>query len=179
MNAMNTKARRSLLMSLFMAAASLFVSPWAVQAKEAKADPSEGQNLVVHVTDIQGMANIDAEWVREDLLRSAFHEAARKYEWLGDYEFKYNAGTPKNARLRLEFTVIDWERTVSNFFEFMISARYFDGDGNIVDLGTFHGIQSGISITSSYDVGDHYLDVAEDAFSQALRKLKEKADASS
>lgn len=129
--------------------------------------------LIVNIDDPLAYFNVDAEWIREDLLESAFYDAARRQKLEG-FELTYNGVTPTNARGVLEFRVISWKRSVANMYEFTTSAHYIDADGNKIKLGVFRGYRSGIDVLLRRDIGEHFVDTAEDAFRQALRKLDEK-----
>lgn len=131
------------------------------------------QNLIVNIDDPLGFFNVDAEWIREDLLETAFYEAAKRQK-LGDFELTYNDVTPKNARGVLEFRIISWRRSVANMYEFTTAARYLNADGDEIKLGVFRGYRSGIDVFIGRDIGEHFADTAEDAFRQALKKLNEK-----
>ncbi len=127
-------------------------------------------NLTVNIDDIVSLFNIEAEWVREDLLETAFYDAARRMD-IDDYEIEYNGIKPKNAKNYLDFDVIEWRRSPANFYEFRARAIYYDADGKPMNLGVVHGTRSGLSVFTRYDVGDHFAKSAEDAFRQALKKL--------
>jgi hypothetical protein len=131
------------------------------------------KNLIVNIDDPLGFFDIDAEWIREDLLENAFYEAAARQK-LKDFELTYNDVTPKNARGVLEFRIISWRRSVANMYEFTTAARYLNADGDEIKLGVFRGYRSGIDVFIGRDIGDHFADTAEDAFRQALKKLEEK-----
>ncbi len=70
-----------------------------------EAEEIREKNLIVNIDDPHSLFDIDAEWIREDLLYNAFYDAARR-EKLGDFDITYNAISPKNARGVLEFDVI-------------------------------------------------------------------------
>ncbi len=127
-------------------------------------------NLTVNIDDVVSLFNIEAEWVREDLLETAFYDAARRAK-LKDYDIEYNGVKPKNAKHFLDFDVIEWRRSPANFYEFRARAVYYDADGKPMNLGVVHGTRSGLSVFNRYDIGDHFAKSAEDAFRQALKKL--------
>ncbi len=155
--------------SLLSLLAVLLVSPiTSVLAKDI--EEIKETNLIVNIDDPVALFDVDAEWIREDLLEYAFYEAARR-EKLGEFDLHYNGVKPKNARGRLEFNVISWRRSVANMYEFTVSAKYYNADGNQMNLGVFRGYRSGIDVLISRDIGDHFADSAEDAFRQALKKL--------
>ena len=133
------------------------------------------QELLVNVEDLTGLANIRTDFVRENLLQSAFHNAANDEDWLGDFEFRYNYNVPGDRGGYLEFTVLDWERSVANMYEFRASARYRTLGGETINLGSFFGQQPGITIVTGWEVGDAFISAAESAFEDALEKLREEA----
>ena len=161
--------RSGLGSSLLSVLAIMLISPiTSVLAKDI--EEIREKNLIVNIDDPMALFSVDAEWIREDLLENAFYEAARR-EKLGSFDFNYNEIAPKNARGRLEFNVISWRRSVANMYEFTVSAKYYNADGNQMNLGVFRGYRSGIDVFISRDIGDHFADSAEDAFRQALKKL--------
>ncbi len=152
--------------------AALTVLPLGFATSEDIEEVKE-KNLVVNIDDPLGFFSVDAEWLREDLLETAFYEAAARQK-LKDFELTYNGATPKNARGVLEFRIISWRRSVANMYEFTTAARYLNADGDEIKLGVFRGYRSGIDVFIGRDIGEHFADTAEDAFRQALRKLDEK-----
>ncbi len=142
----------------------------APAAAKADAEPT----VIVSIEDIHARADVSAEWVREDILRSAFYESAEKAKWLGEYEFQYNSNLPDNTKGALEFTVLHWRRSMTNFYECTVQAQYRDADGEVVNLGTFHGTESGIGAMTRYDVADLFESSAEEAFRQALAALDKR-----
>lgn len=140
-------------------------------ASAAQADGNSGQ-MIVNVDDVRGLFDLDTEWIRQDLLETAFHDAAKRKKWLGDYRFTYNNQLPTNPRNRLELRLLDWSRNRANFFEFSGGAVYYDADGKSHNLGIVYGVRTGIDITMRHDIGERFAEVAEDAFADALRKLK-------
>ncbi len=135
-----------------------------------KSDAS--QEVTIWVDDVHAIGNIDAEDVREDLLREAFADAARQEKWLGDYDFEYNGISREPGESGIELRVIDWSRSPSGMYNFSVSANYWNADGVKTELGTFHGLKSSIAVLNGWDVGKQYVASAEDAFRDALRKLK-------
>ncbi len=151
-------------------ATAMVASPVALSASPEKIEPLE-QNLIINIDDLRGLISLDAEWVRKDLLENAFYEAARRQKFVG-FELHYNDNGPKNPRDYLEFKVIHWGRSVGNMYEISVSAKYYDADGNGINLGVFRGYRSGIDVLMRRDIADHFEETAEDAFRQAIRKLK-------
>lgn len=157
-----------------LATAALAATAFSYAAPATKTDKStEESRVVVDVQDLRGRADINAEWVREDLLRSAFYDSASRAKWLGEYEFRYNANGVDNEKGVLELTVLDWQRSRAGMYTFAVRASYRDLDGKVTNLGVFHGYESGIAGFAGFDRGRYYVDSAEDAFTQALRKLNE------
>jgi len=171
------KNRKHLVKGTFFKAffslfAMVMVTPFGLALTENMEEVQENK-LVVNIDDPLAYFNVDAEWIREDLLESAFYDAARRQKLEG-FELSYNGITPKNARGVLEFRIISWRRSVANMYEFTTSARYINADGDEIKLGVFRGYRSGITALMRRDIGEHFADTAEDAFRQALRKLDEK-----
>jgi len=162
------------LISVLIAATLGATASFAAKAEDS-AGPLLGGKLVVNIDDIHGLFDLDAEWIREGLLETAFYDAAKRKKWLGEYEFMYNDPLPKNPKNRLEVRLLDWSRNVANFFEFSASAVYYDADGNANNLGMIYGTRSGIDVTLRYDIGENFAETAEDAFAEALRKLRKVA----
>ncbi|MDQ8182425.1 hypothetical protein [Pelagicoccus sp. SDUM812005] len=137
------------------------------------ADKSEARKEVtIWVDDIQAAGSFRAEDIREELLRQAFADAARREKWLGDYEFEYNGRSREPGQAGIELKVIDWRRGAAGMYSFTVAADYWNADGEKTDLGTFHGMRSGIMVVNGWDVGEQFAGSAEDAFRDALRKLK-------
>lgn len=136
------------------------------------AKPSELE-LQVYFDDLAGAPFPTIGNVREDLLQNALSDAADRNEWIGDYDFEYNATPDADGRSYLAFTVLDWERSRTNFYRFSAKAEYVDPDGSIHPLGIFAGYESGISVTTKYDVGARFSEVAEKAINEALAALKD------
>lgn len=128
-------------------------------------------SLIVNIDDVRAVFNIDAEWIREDLLERAFYDAAR-HQKLKGFELRYNDDGDKNARDYLDFTILHWRRSIGNMYEITISATYYNADGKEIKLGVFHGYRSGIDVSMRGDIADHFADTAEDAFEQALKKMR-------
>lgn len=134
----------------------------------------EESKIMVNMNDLQGSFDPDAKWVREDLLRTAFYDAAEDKVWLGEYEFTYNAVLPKNPRNWLEVTVQHWKRHAAGFFNFTASLAFYDADGEKINLGSFDGSKSGISVIHARDIPEHFASAAESALEDALEKLHER-----
>jgi len=149
-----------------------FVAILAAHSLIIGINAEDTSELSVNIEDIRGLIDLEAELIREELIEPAFYEAAKRKKWLGDYSLTYNEQLPKNPRNRLEIRLFDWSRNRANFFEFAGSAIYYDSDGKPLNLGMIHGIRSGIDVTMRHDFGEHFADAAEDAFDEALRKLK-------
>lgn len=139
---------------------------------EAGAVAETTKRLVVNINDLDGRANFNSEDIREDLLRAAFYDASRRADWLGDYDFNYNVAQGSPVAGSLEFNVLNWRRSRTGMFEFTVAANYWDMDGKKVNLGTFFGMRSNLSVFNAWDVGDQFSGSAEDAFRDSLRKLK-------
>jgi hypothetical protein len=172
---LTTKPMRSALLATLLAATVAAVS--AQDAKQSKNENDEltpNQKLIVNVVDLTGFVNIETDFIRENLLESAFYNAATEEDWLGGFEFRYNYSVPQDRGGYLEFNVIDWERSAANFYNFTATAHYRTVGGERINLGTFHGIESGITVTTGWDVGDAFRDAAETAFSEALDELKKE-----
>lgn len=158
----------------FVAAAGLVYAPLGAAPEKRGSALAGDDALLVVVDDLLGEIDPSADYVREDLLQNAFYDAARRNEWLGEFTFEYNHTVAKDARGYLRFNIIDWEQTRSGFFEISLSASFTDADGKTLDLGTFHGMRSGIAVTTGRDVAEHFSDVAQDAFEDALKRLKKE-----
>ena len=173
--------RGTLITALALAAST---APIALLGQKATAADDEAvysiageRKLVVDVDDLQARADISSEFVRKDILRAAFHRAAKRNQWLGDYDFSYNRNISEEKSGRLEFNVLDWERTRTGMYEFTASARYHTLHGEEINLGVIHGLRSGIDVMTGWDVGDHFMEAAQDAFSEALKRLAKKSAA--
>lgn len=164
-------------------AAASFATSTNLQAKvkSEKTDSaaSSAPALNVYVEDIHGRASFGQEHVREDLLATAFRNAARRSNWVGDYEFDYNINR-EERRNAIEFNLVNWRRSRTGMFECTVAASYWDHNGEKQSLGTFHGMRTSIDVFSRFDFSDHFVTSAQDAFAAALKKLAEKsADESS
>ncbi|MDQ8185857.1 hypothetical protein [Pelagicoccus sp. SDUM812002] len=137
-------------------------------------DSTPEQGITIWVNDIQGMGSFRAEDVREDLLREAFYDAARREKWLGDYDFEYNGINREEGETGIELRVVDWSRSAAGMYNFRVVADFWNADGDKTSLGTFHGLRSSIAVFNGRDVGEQFAGSAEDAFRDALRKLKKK-----
>lgn len=164
--------RRGYMTPLLSLLAVVLAVPFGYASTEHIEEIKETK-LIVNIDDPYAFFSVDAEWIREDLLETAFYEAAKR-EKLEGFDLQYNNVTSKNARGVLEFKVISWRRSVANMYEFAVSAKYYNADGDQINLGVFRGYRSGIGVFMSRDIGDHFADSAQDAFRQALRKLGEK-----
>lgn len=152
---------------------SVFAAILAVPAGIAFAKDDKGSKMIVYIDDSKALFNVDAEWMREDLLRNAFYEAAERQNLKG-FDLQYNGVLPKNARDTLAFRVIHWKRSAANMYEFSVSAKYYNVDGKAINLGVFNGYRSGIDVTNRRDIAEHFADAAQDAFRDAVKKLGEK-----
>lgn len=132
---------------------------------------SEAVALKVYIDDLKGQGTNDWNNARDDLLQNAFYDAADGINWAESFEFEYNDSPDKTARNYLVFTIVEWDRSPTNFYEFRTNAHYINADGERVNLGSFTGIRSGISVTTGSDIGDHFSAAAEEAFGDALEKL--------
>lgn len=164
-----TKLTRSVgLAGLLLASAgSGFASP-------KTEDIERKDTITVWVDDMRAMGDFNAEDIREDLLREAFYDAARREKWLGDYDFEYNGIDREPNKAAIGLRVLDWSRSRSGMYNFTVAADYWNADGEKTSLGTFHGLRSSIAVFNGRDVGDQFAGSAEDAFRDALRTLKKK-----
>ena len=156
--------------------ASLIVAAFLLPLSNVFADDIEEIKetaLIVNIEDPYGLFSPEAEWVQEDLLEQAFYDAADRAK-LDGFETMYNRIVPKNARSYVDFRVISWRRSIGNMYEFTAAATYYNADGDENKLGVFRGYRSGVGVLMRRDVGDHFLDSAEDAFYDALKTLKKK-----
>lgn len=144
-----------------------------VSSATAAPDDSK-EKITVSVNDLRGIANLDQGWVREDLLRNALFEAADDSEWIGDIEFDYNDEQEEFPKNQIVVNVVNWERGAAGFYNFRGNARFYDQDGNITNIGNIDGTTSGITVTTSRDVPEHYSAAAEDAFLEMFEELEEK-----
>lgn len=164
-----------------IAAGLAFAGPAFAQDSETEGETkqvAQGQEILVTIDDLKARAEPDSEFVREDLLRDAFYRAAKRNKAIGEYKFAYNRNVEKDARGYLEFDIIDWDRSASGMYECTVRASYRDLDGEKINLGVFHGMRSGIDVSTGWDVSDHFVESAQEAFSQALKKLEKEALAS-
>lgn len=139
----------------------------------AKAVEPEAK-VMVWVDDVRAFGSFEEERVREDILDQAFAEAARREKWFGKYDFQYNGAAREDGQAGIELRVLNWRRSPAGMFEFSVAANYWNAEGEKQVLGTFHGLRSSIAVFNRYDVGDMFADSAEDAFRDALRKLKKE-----
>lgn len=156
---------------LLASVGSGFADP-APKAVEPQAEP------MVWVDDANAYGSFEAERVREDLLDYAFAEAVRSEKWFGKYDFQYNGAARKAGQAGIELKVLNWRRSPAGMFEFSVSANYWNAEGEKQSLGTFHGLRTSITVFNGRDVGEMYADSAQDAFRDALRKLKKETVAS-
>lgn len=161
-----------LLVACLAAIAVAVASAQKGQQEAAMEELAPDQTIIVNVEDLVGLANIETDFIRENLLETAFYNAAAEHDWLGDFEFRYNYSVPSDRGGYLEFTVLEWERSVTNFYEFRASARYRTVGGETINLGVFDGIRSGIAVVTGWEAGDAFVDAAESAFNEALDELK-------
>ncbi|WP_309026486.1 hypothetical protein [Pelagicoccus enzymogenes] len=167
-NGLTKTLRLAALTGMFFAmVGSSFAGP---SVKDSKVN----QEVTIWVDDIHAIGDFDAEDIREDLLREAFADAARREKWLGDYEFEYNGAAREAGQSGIELKVIDWRRGAAGMYQFSVAANYWNADGEKTALGTFHGMRSSIAVFNGWDVGKQFAGSAEDAFRDALRKLKKK-----
>ena len=143
-------------------------------AEPVEQEAAKQQEVTIWVDDIQAIGSFDAEDIREDLLREAFADAARREKWLGDYDFEYNGSSREEGEVGIELRVIDWRRSAAGVYQFSVLAEYWNADGEKTSLGSFHGMRSSIAVFSGWDVGEQFAGSAEDAFRDALRKLKKQ-----
>lgn len=144
-----------------------------VKSDSAPAKMDESSRMVININDIRGFGDFDTERIRENLLRNAFYDAARRSDWVGKYDFKYNSNTDNQAPGSLEFTVLNWRRSHAGTYEFTVAANYWNADGEKVSLGTSHGTRLGLAVSGAWHAGDQFSASAEDAFRDSLRKYKE------
>lgn len=140
-------------------------------ASEAAAE-EPASRMVVNVNDLQGMADFRSEDIREDLLRTAFYDAAERADWFGEYDFRYNRNAEAAVPGSLELQVLNWRRSRTGMYEFSVAVNYWNVDGEKVRLGTSYGTRLGLLSTGPRSVGDQFSASAEDAFRDTLRKLK-------
>lgn len=178
MRTMDTLTRRAKrMLTLAVVAGFAATSPVALAQEnenDARKELAAGKRLIVNVDDLAGMANIRNDFIRENLLQSAFYGAADDKDWIGEFDFRYNYNVPEDRGGYLEFNVVDWERSVTNFYQCTVTATYRTLDGERINLGTFFGRKSGIAVLTGWEVGEAFEEVAEEAFSQALEKLAEE-----
>ena len=157
---------RNLIACLATAMVALPIALSASPEKEAIEN-----SLIVNIDDFRASFDLDAELIREDLLERAFYDAAR-HQKLKGFELRYNDEGDKGAQDYLNLNILHWRRSIGNMYEITVSATYYDADGKEIKLGVFHGYRSGIDISMHGDIADHFTDTAEDAFGQALKKLR-------
>ena len=150
-------------------AAAMVALPIALSASPKK-DTVE-TSLIVNIDDFRASLDLDAEWIREDLLERAFYDAAR-HQKLDGFDLRYNDEGDKDARDYLNLNILHWRRSFANMYEITVSATYYDADGKKIKLGVFHGYRSGIDISMRGDIAEDFADTAEDAFEQAFKKLR-------
>ncbi len=162
--------------SLRAAAASglLFAMVGTNFAEPVDEKTKQQEEITIWVDDIHAMGSLDAEDVREDLLRNAFADAARREKWLGDYDFEYNGRSREVGQVGIDLRIIDWSRSPAGAYRFAVAVDYWNADGEKTSLGTFHGMRSSIAVFNGWDVGEQFSGSAEDAFRDALRKLKKQ-----
>lgn len=146
---------------------SSFAAPLSEEA-ESK------DEITIWVDDFQAFGSFYAEDVREDLLREAFSDAARREKWLSNYDFEYNGMSRESGEVGIELRVVDWSRSAAGMYNFSVVADYWNIDGEKTALGRFHGLRTSIAVFTGRDVGEQFAGSAEDAFRDALRKLKKK-----
>ncbi|MBD5779002.1 hypothetical protein IEN85_05820 [Pelagicoccus sp. NFK12] len=141
-------------------------------------ESNETQALQVYFDDLEGATYTDISNARDDLLHNAFADAADRKEWIGEFDIEYNTLPDEDESGYLMFTVIDWERSRSNFYSFSARAEYVDNDGVTHDLGVVRGQNSGISVSTPRDAGEMFSEVAETAIKRALESLEDKLEIS-
>lgn len=136
-------------------------------------DGDSARALQVYFDDLKGATYTGVSNARDDLLQNAFADAAARKDWIGEYEVDYNVLPEEEDTGYLIFTVLDWERSRTNFYSFGARAEYVDNDGTQHDLGVVRGQSSGISVITSRDAGEMFSEVAETAIRDALKTLKD------
>lgn len=152
----------------------LFALVGAGYAKPEAKESEPASEVTIWVDDIHAIGNFNAEDLREDLLREAFMDAARREKWLGDYDFEYNGSSREPGEVGVELRVVDWRRSPTGMYQFSVVADYWNADGEKLSLGTFHGMRTSIVVLNRWDVGEQFVGSAEDAFRDALRTLKKR-----
>lgn len=146
----------------------------AIATASYAAEDKPAEELTVYIDDLLGQQSTGWDNARDDLLQNAFYEASESINWLESTKVEYNKTPKDDERGYLLFTIIDWERTPSNFYEFRTRASYINPDGDETNLGSFTGIRSGITVTTGHDIGEHFSSAAEEAFVDALEKLEKE-----
>ncbi|MBC2605863.1 hypothetical protein [Pelagicoccus albus] len=143
------------------------------KVEKPAAEEAAARRLVVNINDIRGIVDFESERVREDLLRSAFYDAADRSDWLGEFDFNYNSNKKSESPGSLDINVLNWRLSRTGIYEFTASATYWNNDGERVNLGLFHGSRMSLPVTNIWHSGEQFVDSAEDAFKDSLKKLKE------
>lgn len=169
-----TKALAALAVAtLFAGGMEAALPKGEVSAATSESAAVRSEKIVVYINDRFAPADFRSEQVREDLLRNAFYDAARRSKWLGEYRFEYNT-TPEEPKAgSIEFNVLHWRRSHAGMYQFTASASYWNADGEKVSLGKFDGNRTSIAVFNRWDIGEQFAGSAEDAFRGALRKLQE------
>ncbi|MDQ8184874.1 hypothetical protein [Pelagicoccus sp. SDUM812002] len=147
-------------------------------AAPEESQPTLEHELQVYFDDLPGAAYSDISNARDDLLHNAFADAADRNDWIDKYEIEYNTLPEEDDRGYLMFTVIDWERSRTNFYTFSARAEYTDNDGVTHDLGVVRGQNTGITVNTTRDSGEMFAEVAESAIQKALDNLEEQLNIS-
>ena len=164
--------RNSVVSTIIFVFASLALMTSQATAGNTKAAESMDGALIVNFDDLLGHVDPNIEWIRENLLETAFYEASRRTKLANNYVVEYNGSIPKLPKNLLNLRIVEWRRSPTNFYEFRAIATYYDADGKATKLGTVSGTRSGLSVFNRYDVGEHFADAAEDAIKKALKKLE-------
>lgn len=155
---------------IFVFASLALVTSQATAENTITADSPEDA-LIVNFDDLLGYADPNVDSIREDLLENAFYDATQRVKSANDYVMVYNGNIPERPKNLLNFRVVEWRRSLSNFYQFRAIATYYDADGKAIKLGSVLGTQSGIGVFNRYDVSEHFADAAEEAIKSAFKKL--------
>lgn len=173
LRAASTRAWAIAAISLSAVLGAQAATDGSAKADSQVTEQKEAKVMVV-VNDRFAPADFDSERIREDLLRSAFYEAARRSKLIDEYDFEYNPVGKDAPSGSIEFDVISWRRSPTGMYSFTANASYWNADGEKVSLGNVNGMRTSIAVFNSWDVGDQFSGSAKDAFRSALRKLEKK-----
>jgi len=130
------------------------------------------KSLVFYIDDFRADFYPETDWIRENLIRSAIYDAVRRNKAFVMKDLVYNQTLPESATDAVSVRILEWRQNHSGFYQFSGTADYYDATGTKHNLGVISGTQSNLGVFNSFDVRDSFVEVVENAFRQALRKIE-------